>query len=254
MKTSSNEAEIISLESEEMASMSYDIDEVITIHELQININRILSTLTPMEERVIRLKYFFNMTSIEISKHLGCSRNRIYQIEAKALRKLRHLSRSRKIRTCLAFEDHYDNDNNDVLESLYKHDCALLNESIFHLLKNNSDICNKKYIFEDGSEGVIKASEYSYDILITPINNNPGIYSYYKYPLKVVKNTLNLNTVKIVFNKNYTNDLQLNIVMNNIIKKFIECCKEVEYTEITNDYVILTKANLQKLYQEIIYN
>lgn len=254
MKTSNNEAEIISLESEEMTSISYEIDEIITIHELQININHILSTLTPREERVIRLKYFLNMTSTEIGKCLGCGRNRIYQIEAKALRKLRHPSRSRKIRTYLAFEDHYDNDNNDVLESSYKHDCALLNESIFHLLKNNSDICNKKYIFEDSSEGVIKASNYSYDILITPINNNPGIYSYYKYPFKVVKNTLNLNTVKIAFNKNYTNDLQLNTVMNNIIKKFIECCKEVEYTEITNDYVILTKANLQKLYQEIIYN
>ena len=62
----------------------------------------ILDTLTPREEMVIRLRYGIDdghpRTLEEVGKAFGVTRERIRQIEAKALRKLRHPSRSRRLR------------------------------------------------------------------------------------------------------------------------------------------------------------
>ena len=62
----------------------------------------ILDTLTPREEMVIRMRYGLDdghpRTLEEVGKAFGVTRERIRQIEAKALRKLRHPSRSRKLR------------------------------------------------------------------------------------------------------------------------------------------------------------
>ena len=62
----------------------------------------ILDTLTPREEMVIRLRYGIDdghpRTLEEVGKEFGVTRERIRQIEAKALRKLRHPSRSKKLR------------------------------------------------------------------------------------------------------------------------------------------------------------
>jgi RNA polymerase primary sigma factor len=66
---------------------------------------RILSTLTPREERVLRMRFGIGMntdhTLEEVGQQFSVTRERIRQIEAKALRKLKHPSRSRKMRSFL---------------------------------------------------------------------------------------------------------------------------------------------------------
>ena len=66
---------------------------------------RILSSLTPREERVLRMRFGIGMntdhTLEEVGQQFSVTRERIRQIEAKALRKLKHPSRSRKLRSFL---------------------------------------------------------------------------------------------------------------------------------------------------------
>ena len=66
---------------------------------------RILSSLTPREERVLRMRFGIGMntdhTLEEVGQQFSVTRERIRQIEAKALRKLKHPSRSRKMRSFL---------------------------------------------------------------------------------------------------------------------------------------------------------
>ena len=66
---------------------------------------RVLSTLTPREERVLRMRFGIGMntdhTLEEVGQQFSVTRERIRQIEAKALRKLKHPSRSRKLRSFL---------------------------------------------------------------------------------------------------------------------------------------------------------
>ena len=65
----------------------------------------VLSTLSPREERVLRMRFGIGMntdhTLEEVGAQFAVTRERIRQIEAKALRKLKHPSRSRKLRTFL---------------------------------------------------------------------------------------------------------------------------------------------------------
>lgn len=77
-----------------------------TIQEdLKRNTNEILSSLTPREERVIRMRFGVGMntenTLEEVGQQFNVTRERIRQIEAKALRKLKHPARSGKIRSFL---------------------------------------------------------------------------------------------------------------------------------------------------------
>ena len=62
--------------------------------EIKNAITQVLSTLTPREERVIRERFFNNKTLEEIGQTFSVTRDRIRQIEAKALRKMKHPSRS----------------------------------------------------------------------------------------------------------------------------------------------------------------
>jgi RNA polymerase, sigma 70 subunit, RpoD len=66
---------------------------------------RVLNTLTPREERVLRMRFGIGMntdhTLEEVGQQFSVTRERIRQIEAKALRKLKHPSRSRKLRSFL---------------------------------------------------------------------------------------------------------------------------------------------------------
>ena len=69
---------------------------------LKEQIARVLDTLTPREEKVLRLRYGIDdgrpRTLEEVGKEFNVTRERIRQIEAKALRKLRHPSRSKRLR------------------------------------------------------------------------------------------------------------------------------------------------------------
>jgi len=72
---------------------------------LKAQIDEVLSTLTPREQRVLQLRFGLedgrSRTLEDVGKEFGVTRERIRQIEAKALRKLRHPSRSRKLRDYL---------------------------------------------------------------------------------------------------------------------------------------------------------
>jgi RNA polymerase primary sigma factor len=77
-----------------------------TIHSnLRETTTRALASLTPREERVLRLRFGIGMntehTLEEVGQQLSVTRERIRQIEAKALRKLKHPSRSRSLRNFL---------------------------------------------------------------------------------------------------------------------------------------------------------
>jgi RNA polymerase primary sigma factor len=65
----------------------------------------ILDSLTPREAKVLRMRFGIEMstdhTLEEVGKQFDVTRERIRQIEAKALRKLRHPSRSKKLRDYL---------------------------------------------------------------------------------------------------------------------------------------------------------
>ncbi len=64
-----------------------------------------LASLTPREERVLRMRFGIGMntdhTLEEVGQQFSVTRERIRQIEAKALRKLKHPSRSRRLRSFL---------------------------------------------------------------------------------------------------------------------------------------------------------
>ena len=72
---------------------------------LKEQIDDVLGTLTPREQRVLQLRFGLEdgraRTLEEVGKEFGVTRERIRQIEAKALRKLRHPSRSRKLKDYL---------------------------------------------------------------------------------------------------------------------------------------------------------
>jgi len=72
---------------------------------LKEQIEDVLSTLTPREQRVLQLRFGLedgrSRTLEEVGKEFNVTRERIRQIEAKVLRKLRHPSRSRKLKDYL---------------------------------------------------------------------------------------------------------------------------------------------------------
>jgi len=80
------------------------IDAVIQSN-LRETTTRVLASVTPREERVLRMRYGIGMnkdhTLEEVGKQFSVTRERIRQIEAKALRKLKHPSRSRVLRSFL---------------------------------------------------------------------------------------------------------------------------------------------------------
>ncbi len=73
--------------------------------------DEVLATLTPREEKVIKMRFGLGLTGSEhtleeVGQHFAVTRERIRQIEAKALRKLRHPSRSRKLKAFLDNTQH----------------------------------------------------------------------------------------------------------------------------------------------------
>jgi len=86
-------------------------------------IDEVLTSLTPRENRVLQLRYGLadgrTHTLAEIGQEFNVSRERIRQIIAKALRKLRHPSRSRKLRDLLSHMDELDNSYQDILIAIF---------------------------------------------------------------------------------------------------------------------------------------
>jgi len=80
-------------------------EEYATVEMLKEELRNVLSTLTEREEKVLKLRFGLDdgqcRTLEEVGQIFGVTRERIRQIEAKALRKLRHPSRSRKLKDFL---------------------------------------------------------------------------------------------------------------------------------------------------------
>ena len=86
-------------------SMLNPADAVVAANLREIT-DEVLATLTPREEKVIKMRFGLGTTGSEhtleeVGQHFAVTRERIRQIEAKALRKLRHPSRSRKLKAFL---------------------------------------------------------------------------------------------------------------------------------------------------------
>ena len=83
-----------------MSPEKYAISEM-----LKSELNDVLKTLTEREEKVLRLRFGIDdgqsLTLEEVGKIFGVTRERITQIESKALRKLKHPSRSKKLKDFL---------------------------------------------------------------------------------------------------------------------------------------------------------
>ena len=80
-------------------------EEAATLSNLREATTQMLATLTPREERVLRMRFGIGMntdhTLDQVGQQFAVTRERIRQIEAKALRKLMHASRARKLRSFL---------------------------------------------------------------------------------------------------------------------------------------------------------
>ncbi|MES2212574.1 MAG: sigma-70 family RNA polymerase sigma factor, partial [Pseudomonadota bacterium] len=89
-------------------------DEVATAAGLREAIHRILEGLTAREAKVLRMRFGIDMntdhTLEEVGKQFDVTRERIRQIEAKALRKLRQPSRSEELRSFLLGDDDDESD------------------------------------------------------------------------------------------------------------------------------------------------
>ena len=83
-----------------LSSLGVNVDKILVVAT-----TKILSTLTPREERVLRMRFGVGMntdhTLEEVGLQFSVTRERIRQIEAKALRKLKHPSRSKQLKSFL---------------------------------------------------------------------------------------------------------------------------------------------------------
>jgi RNA polymerase primary sigma factor len=79
--------------------------EAASMSLLKDQVEKVLSTLEPRERRVLQLRFGLeddrNRTLEEVGKEFGVTRERIRQIEARAIRKLRHPSRSKRLKDYL---------------------------------------------------------------------------------------------------------------------------------------------------------
>ena len=90
----------------DLADEGMSPEEETILSELKKKTTHVLSSLTAREERVLRMRFGMGVkehTLEEIGKTYGVTRGRIRDIEAKALRKLKHPSKTRKLRSFLNY-------------------------------------------------------------------------------------------------------------------------------------------------------
>lgn len=90
--------------------------DTVASSDLKERVREVLKTLTPREEKVLKMRFGIDVASEhtleEVGKDFSVTRERIRQIEVKALRKLRHPSRSKKLQTFFEKEFHMPADEN----------------------------------------------------------------------------------------------------------------------------------------------
>lgn len=97
--------------------------DTVANNDLKDSVRRILKTLTPREEKVLKMRFGIDVASEhtleEVGKDFGVTRERVRQIEVKALRKLRHPSRSKDLQTFLdkEFELSTESEESPTLDS-----------------------------------------------------------------------------------------------------------------------------------------
>ncbi|MBN1549373.1 RNA polymerase sigma factor RpoD [Candidatus Babeliales bacterium] len=93
----------------------YSPADTVANNDLKEKVREVLKTLTPREEKVLKMRFGIDVASEhtleEVGKDFSVTRERIRQIEVKALRKLRHPSRSKKLQSF--FDKEFDNISND---------------------------------------------------------------------------------------------------------------------------------------------
>lgn len=96
--------------------------DTVASSDLKERVREVLKTLTPREEKVLKMRFGIDVASEhtleEVGKDFSVTRERIRQIEVKALRKLRHPSRSKKLQTFFEKEFHlaHDEEIDDSME------------------------------------------------------------------------------------------------------------------------------------------
>lgn len=92
--------------------------DTVASNDLKERVRQILKTLTPREEKVLKMRFGIDVASEhtleEVGKDFGVTRERIRQIEVKAIRKLRHPSRTKKLESF--FDKDFDIISNDSIE------------------------------------------------------------------------------------------------------------------------------------------
>jgi RNA polymerase primary sigma factor len=92
--------------------------EAVVNDDLKEKVREVLKSLTPREEKVLKMRFGIDVASEhtleEVGKDFSVTRERIRQIEVKALRKLRHPSRSKKLQTF--FDKEFDISSSDTIE------------------------------------------------------------------------------------------------------------------------------------------
>ncbi|MCL5876065.1 MAG: RNA polymerase sigma factor RpoD [Candidatus Dependentiae bacterium] len=96
--------------------------DTVANNDLKERVREVLKTLTPREEKVLKMRFGIDVASEhtleEVGKDFSVTRERIRQIEVKALRKLRHPSRSKKLRTFFdkEFEDLVSPEDEEIID------------------------------------------------------------------------------------------------------------------------------------------
>lgn len=95
--------------------------DTVASNDLKDRVRRILKSLTPREEKVLKMRFGIDVASEhtleEVGKDFGVTRERVRQIEVKALRKLRHPSRSKDLQTFFEKEVEMGHDTEEEIAS-----------------------------------------------------------------------------------------------------------------------------------------